>query len=167
MYMYTAPTVNVFTGRIPFFDQLQGLFITTASFFEGPVICYKHCLECTVDPRLSGFLDYPDFFSGPNLLMNIYMSQSRSVAISFFKLQHWKVEWNARFCVCFQTAKAALAPVVTNEEHSMSSEIIIRYYIWLLQQNDTKMSVLTSLNCRQPFVSHAIQFRGRGWRRVK
>ena len=31
--------------------------------------------------------------------------------------------------VCFQTAKAALAPVVTNEEHSMSSEIIIRYYI--------------------------------------
>ena len=23
-------------------------------------------------PRLSGFLDYPDFFSGPNLVMNIY-----------------------------------------------------------------------------------------------
>jgi len=27
---------------------------------------------CTVEPRLSGFLDYPDFFSGPNLVMNIY-----------------------------------------------------------------------------------------------
>ena len=49
----------------------------------------------------------------------------------------------------------------------MSSEVIIRYYIWLLQQNDTKMSLLTSLNCGQPFVSQAIQFRGRGWRRVK
>ena len=23
-------------------------------------------------PRLSGFLDYPDFFSGPNFVMNIY-----------------------------------------------------------------------------------------------
>jgi len=32
---------------------------------------------CTVEPqlsgpRLSGFLDYPDFFCGPNLVMNIY-----------------------------------------------------------------------------------------------
>ena len=26
----------------------------------------------TVKPCLSGFLDYPDFFSGPNLVMNIY-----------------------------------------------------------------------------------------------
>ena len=26
----------------------------------------------TVEPRLSGFLDYPDFFSGPNFVMNIY-----------------------------------------------------------------------------------------------
>ena len=42
----------------------------------------------TVEPRLSGFLDYPDFFSGPNLVMNIYKSRSRSVAISFLKLQH-------------------------------------------------------------------------------
>ena len=25
----------------------------------------------TVEPRLSGFLDYPDFFPGPNLVMNI------------------------------------------------------------------------------------------------
>ena len=24
------------------------------------------------EPRLSGFLDYPDFFSGPDLVMNIY-----------------------------------------------------------------------------------------------
>ena len=39
-------------------------------------------------PRLSGLLDYPDFSSGPNLVMNIYQSRSRSVAISFLKLQH-------------------------------------------------------------------------------
>ena len=26
----------------------------------------------TVEPRLSGFLDYPDFFSGLNLVMNSY-----------------------------------------------------------------------------------------------
>ena len=39
-------------------------------------------------PRLSGFFDYPDFFSGPNLVMNIYWSRSRSVAMSFLKLQH-------------------------------------------------------------------------------
>ena len=25
----------------------------------------------TVEPRLSGFLDYPNFFSGPNLVMSI------------------------------------------------------------------------------------------------
>jgi len=29
-------------------------------------------LTGTVEPLLSGFLDYPDFFSGPNLVMNIY-----------------------------------------------------------------------------------------------
>ena len=28
--------------------------------------------EGTVEPQLSGFLDYPDFFSGPDLVMNIY-----------------------------------------------------------------------------------------------
>ena len=26
----------------------------------------------TVEPRLSGFLDYPDFFCGPNFVRNIY-----------------------------------------------------------------------------------------------
>ena len=26
----------------------------------------------TVEPQLAGFLDYPDFSSGPNLVMNIY-----------------------------------------------------------------------------------------------
>ena len=29
----------------------------------------------TVEPRLSGFLDYPDFFSGPNLVMIISHDQ--------------------------------------------------------------------------------------------
>ena len=121
MYVYTSPTVNVFTGRIPFFDQLLGLFSMTVSFSTAQSFV-KHCLECTVEPqlsrpRLSGFLDYPDFFSGPNFVMIIYKSQSRSVAISFFKLQHWKVQSNARFCLLSNT-KGALARVVTNEEHS-------------------------------------------------
>ena len=36
-----------------------------------------HVIPDTVEPRLSGprlpgFLDYPDFFSGPNLVMIIY-----------------------------------------------------------------------------------------------
>ena len=31
-----------------------------------------HCKSSAVEPRLSGFLDYPDFFSGPSLVMNIY-----------------------------------------------------------------------------------------------
>ena len=33
---------------------------------------YQDPLASTVEPRLSGFLDYPDSFSGPNLVMNIY-----------------------------------------------------------------------------------------------
>ena len=50
-------------------------------------------IGCTVEsrlsgPRLSGFLDYPDFFSGPNLVMIIYQSRSRFAAISFLKPQH-------------------------------------------------------------------------------
>ena len=31
-----------------------------------------HSYLITVGPRLFGFLDYPDFFAGPNLVMNIY-----------------------------------------------------------------------------------------------
>ena len=67
-------------------------------------------------PRLSGFLDYPDFFSGPNLIINIYLLRPRSVAISFLKLQ-WKVQSNAKV-FCSQGANAMLAHFVTNEEHS-------------------------------------------------
>ena len=64
-------------------------------------------VSVTVEPRLSGlwlsgFFDYLDFFSGPNLDMNIYLLRPRSVAISCLKLQHWK----------------ALTCFVTNEEHS-------------------------------------------------
>ena len=33
-------------------------------------------------------LDYPELFSGLNLVMNIYKSRSISLAISFLKLQH-------------------------------------------------------------------------------
>ena len=29
----------------------------------------SHQLQITVEPWLSGFLDYPDFFSGPNFVM--------------------------------------------------------------------------------------------------
>ena len=76
-------------------------------------------------PRLSRFLDYPDFFSGLNLVMIIYKSWSRFVAISFLKLQHWKVQSNARV-FCSQRAKAALTLVVSNEEHSMMSSDWLR-----------------------------------------
>ena len=56
-------------------------------------------------------------FLWSQLGQNTHKSRSRSVAISFLKLQHWKVQSNARF-LCFQTAKAALACMVTNDEHS-------------------------------------------------
>ena len=36
---------------------------------------------CTDEPQLSGFLDYADFFSGLNFVINIYWSWPRSVAI--------------------------------------------------------------------------------------
>ena len=93
----------------------------TASFSTAQSFV-KHCLECTVEPqlsrpRLSGFLDYPDFFSGPNFVIIIYKSQSRSVAISFLNYSIEKCSQMRGF-VCFQTAKAALERVVTNEEHS-------------------------------------------------
>ena len=70
-------------------------------------------LSSTVKPRLSRFLDYPDFFSGPNLVMNIYVSRSRFVAISFLKLQH--AFKGAVRCkgFCSQRAKAALVLVVS------------------------------------------------------
>ena len=63
-------------------------------------------LHCQFKNRLQSNLDYPDldysdFFSGPNLVMNIYLSRSRS----FLKLQHWKVQSNARV-FCFQRAQA-------------------------------------------------------------
>ena len=73
-----------------------------------------------IEPRLSGpplsvFLDYPDFFSGPNLVMNIYKSRSRSVAISFLKLQHWKVQSNARvFALEEQKQCSRLSQLIKN-----------------------------------------------------
>ena len=76
------------------------------------LICGIQLVESTAEPRLSGFLDYPDFFSGPNLVMNIYLSRSRFVAISFLKLQH--AFKGAVRCegFCSQRAKAALVLVV-------------------------------------------------------
>ena len=39
----------------------------------GPLFFLLYTVEPRLSgPRLSGFLDYPDFFSGPNLVMNIY-----------------------------------------------------------------------------------------------
>ena len=79
-----------------------------ASFWED-----THTVEPRLSgPRLSEFLDYPDFFSGPNLVMSISV-----LAISFLKLQHWRVQSNARV-FCSQRAKVALVLVVPNEEHS-------------------------------------------------
>ena len=69
----------------------------------------------TFEPRLSGFLDYPSFFSSPNFVTSIHCSWSRSVARFLLKPQNWKVQWKASL-FCFQRAWTALARVVTNEE---------------------------------------------------
>ena len=50
--------------------------IVTVNFNSGLCQIFK-LIVSTVEPRLSGprlsgFLDYPDFFSGPNLVMIIY-----------------------------------------------------------------------------------------------
>ena len=70
-----------------------------------------NCMWCTVEPRLSGprlslFLDYPDFSLVPIWLW-LFISHDQS----FLKQQHWKVQSNARV-FCSQRAKAALALVV-------------------------------------------------------
>ena len=69
-------------------------------------------------------LDYPDFsiirtFSLVPIWSWIFINhdQLRSVAISFLKLLHWKVQSNARV-FCSQRAKSGLARFVTKEEHS-------------------------------------------------
>ena len=56
-------------------------------------------------------LDYPDFYAGPNLVINIYYSQSRSVAKYFLKLWHWKVQSKSK-------SSARACRTVSNEEHS-------------------------------------------------
>ena len=109
----TTTTTNIFTTLH---------FKRACIFFHSFFFLVRLVQVITVEPPLFGpwlsrFLDYLDFFSGPNLVMNIYKSRSRSVAISFVKLQHWKVKSNARF-FGFPRAKAVLACVVTNEEHS-------------------------------------------------
>ena len=48
-------------------------------------VAHSTDLPNTVESRFSGFLAYPDFFSGPNLVMNIYYSRSRSVANMLLK----------------------------------------------------------------------------------
>ena len=83
-------------------------------------VLYKHVL-CPIKISLltigmDAFIGHHEFLIF-SLILYIYYIRSRSVAISFLKLQHWKVQSNARV-FCFQRAKAALARVVTNEEHS-------------------------------------------------
>ena len=68
--------------------------------------------RCTVKPRLSGpwlsgFLEYPDFFSGPNLFMNICYSWSRFVTTFSLKLQRWNVKERQ---VCFALKKSKSNP---------------------------------------------------------
>ena len=50
------------------------------------------------------------------IIFIIILLRSRSVAISFLKLQHWKVQSNARV-FCSQRTKAPLTLVVHNEAH--------------------------------------------------
>ena len=72
----------------------------------------------TVEPRLSGFLDYPDFFSGPNLVMNVSVLVTIKIRSHIpFKTTALKSPVRCEG-FCSQRAKAALTSVVTNEEHS-------------------------------------------------
>ena len=86
------------------------------------VLAYNVLKLITVEPRLSGprlsvFLDYPDFFSGPNLVMSIFLLVTIKIRSHIlFKTTALK---GAVKCegFCSQRAKAALALVVSNEEH--------------------------------------------------
>ena len=78
---------------------------------------------CTVEPWLSGpwlsrFLDYLDFFLWSQFGCEYLLVTIKIRSYILFRLQHWKVQSNARFFFYFQTAKAVLACIVTNEEHS-------------------------------------------------
>ena len=81
----------------------NGPFLATRNSYQ---IAY---LEITVDPRLSGSLDYPNFF--------FLKSWSRSVVVFFFKTAGLKSEAKASL-FRFQKAKAALVRVLTKEEPS-------------------------------------------------
>ena len=54
------------TGEI---YRLKQQLVSNSSYCLQPLKVYQNY---TVKPRLSRFLEYPDFFSGPNLVMNIY-----------------------------------------------------------------------------------------------
>ena len=78
---------------------------------------------CTVEPWLSGpwlsrFLDYLDFFLWSQFGCEYLLVTIKIRGYILFRLQHWKVQSNARFFFYFQTAKAVLACIITNEEHS-------------------------------------------------
>ena len=93
------------------FTFLRYVFSTTYTLWFTRVIVFT-----TVQSNLDSLdINYPAFFSGLNLVMNIYQSQSRSMAMSFLKLQHWKVLSNARVFYSLR-AKAALTCVVKNNQ---------------------------------------------------
>ena len=68
------------------------------------IVCFA-----TAEPRLSGFLNYPDFFSSSNFAMKIKIRCS----IMFKTYVQSK-----GVCFAFLKAKAALTRVVTKEEHT-------------------------------------------------
>ena len=61
--------------RIQYLDVMANILFKKFKTIRSNVS--KNIYISTVEPplsgpRLPGFLDYPDFFSGPNLVMNIY-----------------------------------------------------------------------------------------------
>ena len=50
----------------------RGAAVVLSRCARSPIIVKPGYKIATVEPRLSGFLDYPDFFSAPNLVMIIY-----------------------------------------------------------------------------------------------
>ena len=91
-------------------DACGSLFhIITFLFFVDEVKRW-----CTDEPQLSGFLDYADFFSGLNFVINIYWSWPRSVAI-FLSLKKKKKKKNSNE----KWSKGKFALLITLNAHMM------------------------------------------------
>ena len=129
------------------------LLVIRQSFANRSIWCELNWCSCKHRRSIvQSNLDYPDFsitrtFSLVPICSWIfqYYSRSRSAAISFLKLQHWRVQSNARV-FCSQRAKAALALVVTKEQHSnefwlAQSRVVAKWNFTLYGMENKEASV--------------------------